>query len=178
MDPTAVCEGKTASPMEIALEKENEEMLCLLAKFTEMPDLCKLFYLSKLMHKGRDNLGEKAKAREDFQKILSSLPVQLVSLHTLPFRCNSISSTQTFYSLTHLFQIRFNAILLLLHFFPLHLFSVASFSVASFAVLSLVVTSFATVSFAVTSFAIAYFVDKGRFYSEIWMFFCKIPKRP
>jgi len=78
VDPTAVCEGKTASPMEIALEKENEEMLCLLAKFTEMPDLCKLFYLSKLMHKGRDNLGEKAKAREDFQKILSSLPVQLV----------------------------------------------------------------------------------------------------
>ena len=87
MDPAAVCEGKTVSPMEIALEKENEEMLCLLAKFTEMPDLCKLFYLSKLMHKGQHNFGEKARAREDFQKILSSMPVELVSLHLICTHC-------------------------------------------------------------------------------------------
>ena len=79
MDPTAVCEGKTSSPMEIALEKENEEMLCLLAKFTEMPDSCKLFYLSKLMYKGRHCDEIKAKAKGDFRKTLISLPVELVS---------------------------------------------------------------------------------------------------
>ena len=81
-------------------DNANDEMLCLLAEFTEMPDHIKLVYLSKLMYKGEcwGYVQDKAKAREDFRKILSSLPVELVSLALL-FKCNSISSTQTCYSL-------------------------------------------------------------------------------
>ena len=87
MDPAAVCEGKTLSPWDIALEKENEEMLCLLVEFKEMPDHIKLFHLSKLMYKGRHCPEIKAKAKEDFRKTLSSLPVELVSLSTICRSC-------------------------------------------------------------------------------------------
>ena len=68
--------------MEVALEWDPSfdegrgEMLALLAEFTEMPDEIKLYYLSKLMHKDQN----KAKEREEFKKILSSLPAELVSL--------------------------------------------------------------------------------------------------
>ena len=80
-------------------ENPNDEMLCLLAEFTEMPHHIKLVYLSKLMYKCEcwGHVHDKAKAREDFRKILSSLPVELVSLAPL-FKCNSTSSTQTYHS--------------------------------------------------------------------------------
>ena len=51
------------------------EMLALLAQFTEMPDDIKLFQLSKMMHTSQ----QKTKEMEEFKKILSSLPVELVS---------------------------------------------------------------------------------------------------
>ena len=66
-------------------DNANDEMLRLLAEFTEMPDHIKLVYLSKLMYKGEcwGYSHDKAKAREDFQKILSTLPVELVSLQSI-----------------------------------------------------------------------------------------------
>ena len=71
-----MCEDKSATPMDIAVERESEEMISLLAEFTEMSDPVKLFYLSKLMYKGEN----KAKEKEKFKNILSSLSVELVSL--------------------------------------------------------------------------------------------------
>ena len=67
--------------MELAVECDSQndekgEMLSLLAEFTEMPDNIKLFRLSKLMNK----VDQKSKEREEFKKILSSLPVELVRL--------------------------------------------------------------------------------------------------
>ena len=86
VDPTAVCEGNTVTPMDIAAQsipshpsKEREEMISLLAEFTEMSDPVKLFYLSKLMYKGEN----KAKEKEKFKNILSSLSVELVSLPSI-----------------------------------------------------------------------------------------------
>ena len=80
VDPTAVCEGKTITPMDYAAEKENLEMISLLAEFTEMPDHIKLLVLSKLMYKSE----HKAKEKEEFKNLLSSLSVELVSpLHCL-----------------------------------------------------------------------------------------------
>ena len=66
--------------MQLAVEcdskNERGEMLSLLAEFTEMPNDIKLFRLSKLMNKA-----EKSKERrEEFKKILSSMPVELVRL--------------------------------------------------------------------------------------------------
>ena len=55
---------------------EGEEIFNLLAEFTEMPDPIKLFLLSMLMYKGEN----KAKEREEFKNLLSSLSVELVSL--------------------------------------------------------------------------------------------------
>ena len=67
--------------MELAVECDSQndekgEMLSLLAEFTEMPNDIKLFRLSKLMNK----VDQKSKEREEFKKILSSLPVELVRL--------------------------------------------------------------------------------------------------
>ena len=66
--------------MQLAVEcdsqNERGEMLSLLAEFTEMPNDIKLFRLSKLMNK----VEQKSKEREEFKKILSSLPVELVRL--------------------------------------------------------------------------------------------------
>ena len=58
---------------------EGEEIFNLLAEFTEMPDPIKLFLLSMLMYKGEN----KAKEREEFKNLLSSLSVELVS----PLKC-------------------------------------------------------------------------------------------
>ena len=63
--------------MDIAAERGREEIISLLAEFTEMPDHVKLLHLSMLMYKGE----HKAKEREQFKNILSSLSVELVSRH-------------------------------------------------------------------------------------------------
>jgi len=75
VDPTAVCQENKATPMEITVAGERDEILRLLAEFTEMPEHIKFYYLSKLMYKGQD----KAKEKEEFKKILSSLSVELVN---------------------------------------------------------------------------------------------------
>ena len=67
--------------MEIAAEGEKDEMLHLLAEFTEMPDHIKLYHLSRLMYKGEE------KANEEFRKTLSSLSVELVSIQSIGMLC-------------------------------------------------------------------------------------------
>ena len=61
--------------MEIAATRDFPEVLNVLAEFTEIPDKVKLLRLYKLMHSD-DNV---EKAKEEFQSILRSLPVDLVS---------------------------------------------------------------------------------------------------
>ena len=72
VDPTAVCEEKKDTPMEISVssEKSSPEMRRLLGKFTETPLLVKFFHLSTLMA-----IDE---AKEEFRDMLGSLPVELV----------------------------------------------------------------------------------------------------
>ena len=73
VDPTAVCEEKKETPMEISVnsEKSSPEIRRLLGKFTEMPVNIKLFHLSMLM--------STEEAKEEFRDMLGSLPVELVS---------------------------------------------------------------------------------------------------
>ena len=84
-----MCEDKSATPMDIAVERESEDMISLLAEFTEMPDPVKLFYLSKLMYKGEN----KAKEKKKFKNILSSLSVELVSLQSFAVAMHWLSLT-------------------------------------------------------------------------------------
>ena len=82
--------------MEVAYEWDRSqyrdgEMIALLAKFTEMPDQIKLYYLSKLMEREANEREFKAKEREEFKKILSSLPVELVSLASININLKSHS---------------------------------------------------------------------------------------
>ena len=73
VDPTAVCEEKRESPMEISVTSknaENPEMRRLLGEFTEMPVDVKLFHLSTLIFTDG--------AQEEFRNMLGSLPVELV----------------------------------------------------------------------------------------------------
>ena len=80
-----MCEGKTETPMDIAAEEGREEMISLMAEFTEMPDHVKLLYLSMLMYKGE----QKAKEREEFKNILSSMSVDLVGRLSVVIECHS-----------------------------------------------------------------------------------------
>lgn len=80
-----MCEGKTETPMDIAAEGGREEMISLMAEFTEMPDHVKLLYLSMLMYKGE----QKAKEREEFKNILSSMSVDLVGRLSVVIECHS-----------------------------------------------------------------------------------------
>ena len=73
VDPCAVCEEQTSTPITIASSREyNREMVALLGEFTGIPDSVKLEQLSKLMY------STNKEAKEDFQKSLSLLPVELV----------------------------------------------------------------------------------------------------
>ena len=61
--------------MEIAASLDFPEVLNVLGEFTELPDKVKLLRLYKLMYSDDDL----EKAKEEFQSILRSLPVDLVS---------------------------------------------------------------------------------------------------
>ena len=75
VDPCAACEDKKLIPMEIAASRnDGGEMLRIMAEFTEIPDSAKLVELSKLMSLNHEVESEK----EQFQKLLNSLPVELV----------------------------------------------------------------------------------------------------
>ena len=70
-----MCEDKKTIPMEIAASRnDGGEMLKILAEFTEIPDSAKLVELSKLMSLNYEVESEK----EQFKKLLNSLPVELV----------------------------------------------------------------------------------------------------
>ena len=73
-DPIATCDGKKETPMEIALDRGNDELLTIFAEFTETPDNIKLIQLSKLMQKD----GQKTKIKIEFENLLNSLSVELV----------------------------------------------------------------------------------------------------
>ena len=74
VNPSATTERSTESPMEIAALKDFAEVLKILAEFTEITDKVKLLQLYNLMNS--DNF---EKSKEEFQRILRSLPVHLVS---------------------------------------------------------------------------------------------------
>ena len=85
VDPTAALEENQwdRSPMEIAVafRWNQPELLKLLAEFKEIPDNVKILQLSMLIREGlgggeRENNVEKLK--EEFQKILCSLPLETV----------------------------------------------------------------------------------------------------
>ena len=74
MDPSATTYTNGESPAEIAADRDFSEVLKILAEFTELPDKVKLLQLYNLMYFGNvDNW------KEEFQSILQSVPVELVS---------------------------------------------------------------------------------------------------
>lgn len=75
IDPTAVCDGKQETPMEIAATCRLSEVLKILEEFTEITDKVKLIQMSVLM-----NSGKPKRSKETFQKILESLTVDLVRI--------------------------------------------------------------------------------------------------
>ena len=81
VDPSALPDGEgqrdyyTNTPMEIAVIWDRPDMLKILTEFTDIPDKVKLLQLSKLMGSS-DNV---EKSKEEFQRILCSIPADLVS---------------------------------------------------------------------------------------------------
>ena len=80
VDPCAVTVENTSTPVEIALREvdpldvvERAEVVVILGEFTEIPDSVKFELLSKL-----NNWNNKEETKEQFRKLLSSVPVQLV----------------------------------------------------------------------------------------------------
>ena len=76
VDAKAATYEREDTPIEIALERENTEMLVLLCEATgeEVPDKVKLEQLSKAMYKE-----DKEEAKNEFSKILASLSPDVVS---------------------------------------------------------------------------------------------------
>ena len=76
IDAKVATEEKEKSPLKIALERDNTEIVVLLCEATgeEVPDKVKLEQLSKAMYKE-----EKEGAKNEFSKILASLSPDLVS---------------------------------------------------------------------------------------------------
>ena len=74
VDPSATGEVRKDTPMEIAAREDFAEVLKILAEYTEIPIKAKLMQLNKLMYS--DDVEE---SKEEFQRILCSVPVDLVS---------------------------------------------------------------------------------------------------
>ena len=80
-DPSVVPDGKTEAdfcretPIQIAVSEDLSAVLDILKEFTELPDNVKLVQLSKLMCSS----GDVEKSKEEFQDLLHSLPLDLVS---------------------------------------------------------------------------------------------------
>merc|ERR1719234_2289054 len=81
VDPTAISDVKQATPLDIALELEDLEVLHILSKFMEMPDYVKLIQLALLVNSDKAD-----ESNEEFHRILHSLPVDMVST-TRPRQC-------------------------------------------------------------------------------------------
>ena len=74
VSPNATCEGKKETPYEIALNRGNDDVLSILAEFSELTDNMKLIQLSYLMNKDE----QKSKKMVEFENLLNSLSVDLV----------------------------------------------------------------------------------------------------
>ena len=73
VDPCAVSDScHPSTPMEIAYG-QRKEVLAILEEFTEIPVSAKLEQLSRLMYPE-----ESKEAKEEFQKLLSTLPIESV----------------------------------------------------------------------------------------------------
>jgi len=75
VDPTAPLQNGMSSPLEMAVSRDQKEMLKILTEYREIPDKVKLLQLSKLMGSSDDV----KKSKDEFQSILCSLPTNLVS---------------------------------------------------------------------------------------------------
>ena len=75
VDASAVTDTKKATPLEIALENNNEEIASMICNAIgqEVPDKIKIMQLSKAMYK--DN---KTEAKREFKELLESLDPKLV----------------------------------------------------------------------------------------------------
>ena len=75
VDASAVTDTKKATPLEIALENNNEEIASMICNAIgqEVPDKIKIMQLSKTMYK--DN---RTKAKREFKELLESLDPELV----------------------------------------------------------------------------------------------------
>lgn len=75
VDASAVTDTKKATPLEIALENNNEEIASMICNAIgqEVPDKIKIMQLSKAMYK--DN---KTEAKREFKELLESLDPELV----------------------------------------------------------------------------------------------------
>ena len=73
VDPTAISDVKQITPLDIALQLEDLEVLHVLAKFMEMPDYVKLIQLALLV-----NSDKAEESNEELHRILTSLPVDMV----------------------------------------------------------------------------------------------------
>ena len=76
VDAKVATDEKEEMPIEIALERDNTEIVVLLCEATgeEVPDKVKLDQLSKAMYKQ-----DKEEAKNEFTKILASLSPDVVS---------------------------------------------------------------------------------------------------
>ena len=75
VNPTATLEIKQETPVEIALSRNSTQVLNILSEYTDVSVTVKLVQLSKLMYSS-DNV---EKSKEEFQGLLHSLPLDLVS---------------------------------------------------------------------------------------------------
>ena len=79
VDPTAVCDDNRNTPLKIAVcgfpEVEAQKILEIFAEFTDIADKVKLYQMSVLMFSDKPT-----RAKEKFQSLLESLPVDLVRI--------------------------------------------------------------------------------------------------
>lgn len=75
VDPTAVCDAKQDTPMEIAVARGHTEVFKMLAEVAEITDKVKLMQLSDLISSDKPK-----RAKEEFETKLKSLPVDLVRI--------------------------------------------------------------------------------------------------
>ena len=76
-NPNAVCEGNQDTPLKIAAKRgeDAQEVFEIFQEYTEIADKVKIFYMSVLMKSNKPK-----KAKEKFQSLLESLPVDLVRI--------------------------------------------------------------------------------------------------
>ena len=87
VDASAVTDTKKATPLEIALENNNEEIASMLCNAIgqKVPDKIKIMQLSKAMYK--DN---KTEAKREFKELLESLDPELVGFFLIKSLTSSL----------------------------------------------------------------------------------------